>query len=519
MPLIMSFATFIFQSCIDEDEYYLEDKELVSNTFTKAGIKYAFVDNSYFAVVGYNNSIEEDCAIYSTIHYKASKYRVKEIRSYAFKDCQNLKSIFIPTYVEKFGPKAFVNCTNLSTITVDTLNAHVCAYDGILYDITKKTLLMCPTNHSSYNILNGVKYIADDAFSNCSGLTNITIPNSVTSIGKYAFSGCTGLTSVTIPNFVKSIENQAFQNCSGLTTVEYNAVNCKGVSSSSDAWFKDCPLKTMKIGSKVEFIPAYMAYGQKGIGSITIPNSVTSIGGSAFYGCSGLTSITIPSSVTSIGTNAFSNCTGLTNINIPNGVKSIGDCAFQNCLNLTQVSIPASVTSASKSVFEKCPIVNAYVDSPNFCSSVNWTHLENLEIGNSVTEIKDYAFEKFGGSLQTVKIGNSVKKIGNYAFYWTKLTSAHLGKSVETIGKYAFCPIYVSKLSLNIPNSVTTIETGAFYETHVDIKCYAINPPKATARIFNSNYNSVVHVYAKYESLYKNTSFWRWPDVTVVGDL
>jgi hypothetical protein len=69
--------------------------------------------------------------------------------------------------------------------------------------------------------------------------------------------------------------------------------------------------------------------------SITIPNSVTSIGNMAFADCTGLTSITIPNSVTSIGARAFEGCTGLTSITIPNSVTSIGSSAFRGCTNLT----------------------------------------------------------------------------------------------------------------------------------------------------------------------------------------
>ncbi|MBR2476335.1 MAG: leucine-rich repeat domain-containing protein, partial [Bacteroidaceae bacterium] len=155
----------------------------------------------------------------------------------------------------------------------------------IYYEILSETdLTVEVTYRSSYanydsgdiNIPSSVSYngeiysvtsIGMSAFSNCSGLTSITIPNSVTSIGEEAFYGCTGLTSITIGDSVTSIEDDAFRNCSGLT-------------------------------------------------SITIPNSVTSIGNSAFYNCSGLTSITIPNSVTSIGNSAFNSCSKLTEINV-----------------------------------------------------------------------------------------------------------------------------------------------------------------------------------------------------------
>lgn len=125
-------------------------------------------------------------------------------------------------------------------------------------------------------------------FSNCFGLTSITIPESVNSIAKEAFSGCSGLTSVTISENVVSIGDGVFAGCSGLT-------------------------------------------------SVTIPNSVTSIGSSAFSGCSGLTSITIPNSVTSIGDYAFKFCNSLTSVTIPNSVTNIGKEAFGGCYKLKNV--------------------------------------------------------------------------------------------------------------------------------------------------------------------------------------
>ena len=157
-----------------------------------------------------------------------------------------------------------------------------------------------------------VTSIGNYAFTNCSGLTSVTIPNSVTSIGNYAFYKCSGLTSVTIPNSVTSIGESAFGDCSGLTSVT--------------------------IPNSVTSIGNYAFYKCSGLTSVTIPNSVTSIGESAFGDCSGLTSVTIPNSVTSIGNYAFYNCSGLTSVTIPNSVTSIGDYAFYNCTSLTTVN-------------------------------------------------------------------------------------------------------------------------------------------------------------------------------------
>ena len=129
--------------------------------------------------------------------------------------------------------------------------------------------------------------------------------------------------------------------------------------------------------------------------SITIPNSVTSIGDYAFLKATALTSISIPNSVTSIGVAAFA-FTSPTSITIPNSVTTISESAFSHTTSLTSISIP-----------------------------------------NSVTSIGDYAFQ--GSGLPSITIPNSVISIGNGAFYGaTSLTSITIPNSVTSIGNNAF---------------------------------------------------------------------------------
>ena len=160
--------------------------------------------------------------------------------------------------------------------------------------------------------------------------------------------------------------------------------------------------------------------GCSGLTSVTIPNSVTSIGNYAFYNCSSLTSVTIPNSVTWIGSYAFWFCYVLTSVTIPNSVTSIGNYAFNGCTDLTSVTIPNSVTSIGESAFHYC------------------TNLTSVSIGSGVTSIGNYAFQSCH-SLTSVTIPNSVTSIGNYAFNGcTDLTTVTIGSGVTSIGNYAF---------------------------------------------------------------------------------
>ncbi len=112
-----------------------------------------------------------------------------------------------------------------------------------------------------------------------------------------------------------------------------------------------------------------------GLTSITIPSSVTSLGGGCFAYCSGLTSITIPSSVTSLGVLCFFYCSGLTSITIPSSVTSLGDFCFSECRGLTSITIPSSVTSLDKGCFEGC------------------SGLTSITIPSSVTSLGNFCFK------------------------------------------------------------------------------------------------------------------------------
>ena len=204
--------------------------------------------------------------------------------------------------------------------------------------------------------------------------------------------------------------------------------------------------------------------------SIIIPDSVTSIGDSAFEYCRSLHSVTIPDSVTNIGDSVFEDCSSLQSVNIPDSVTSIGDHAFYFCYSLQSVTIPDSVTSIGGGAFWGCK------------------YLQSVTILDSVTSIGDGAF-MFCSSLQSVTIPDSVTSIGERTFWCcSSLQSVAISDSVTSIGDEAFSGCS-SLQSVTIPDSVTSIGDRVFEDCS---SLQSVTIPDSVTSIGNSAFSNCI---------------------------
>ena len=260
---------------------------------------------------------------------------IKSIVGGAFEG-SNMVDAVLPNTIEYIGPHAFYNCGTIINSLPDSLKG-----------IGNAAFYGCEFNISTLTIPNGMTEILDSTFQNCTGWTSVIIPNSVTKIRRVAFWGCSGVHSVTIGANVDSMMIQCMP-WSSIQTVNYNAVDCKTANLGGLSIFVGSNLTSFNIGTGVQSLPDYLISSCGNLHSISLPNTVSSIGVGNFRQCGLSGTLSLPSSLTQIGSDAFAFCTRLTSIqcNATNPPTIFGGTSFFSNSHNTPLLVPCSSISA-----------------------------------------------------------------------------------------------------------------------------------------------------------------------------
>ena len=439
---------------------------------------------------------------------------------------KKLTEIEIPDSVTDIGKTAFTGCTNLERVTLPcsaVLANSTDNYNDVFYNCNKLNTLYFTKGTGSMpdyetvspfkaisgtltevSFAEGVDYIGQNTFRDCSKLETVNMPLTQPVIGKDAFKGtpyykstfdekgliisgtilCDGMYAegdVVIPDGITEISNDAFKNNKNITSIiipeSVKTVGasvfygCTGLSSLTvpcdlDLYFDDNSFYgvthltrltmtkgsgvMLSFGSKYLYTPWFRSSAV--FSTINLEEGITEIGSSAFRDLPNLTSVSIPSSVTRLGTYAFSGDSSIQSIALPDGFDYFGAAALNNCTGLKELTLPCSTRFAN--------------NANNFG---NCTNIEKITLTKGTGVMPSYKdifrltpWYISRVNLKQLVLEDGIENIGAFMFiYNSSLTDLEMPNSIKTIGASAFDHC-TSLNRLIIPKGVTEIQSSAF---------------------------------------------------------
>ena len=400
------------------DGVYYKVTSLGENIFILASLNYISIPQAVRSIGAY-------CFYGATVDTKFDlPDSLRTIGENAFLFLGGIDRITIPALVDNIGERAFSSMPDLQTLEVDSTNEHYSSFDGALYNKDRTSLLCAPAGKMGvFTIPVGVTTVGKLAFEYCK-YHEVVIPNTVTVLKDAAFWGSEYLAILHIPASVTFIDGGIFAGCKSLYNLTIDSLNQNYViidraiySSNRDTLVSHHLAKDdIVVGCKVVGANAFATTSL--LRSVEFSEGVESIQYGVFQ-MSKLRSVTLPQTLKTIGEYAFGGCHSITNMTIPNSVTELGREVFAGC-SLSSVVMSDSVKVIPYGAFRNCSVLESYIG------------------GSSVERIEDYAFNHCESMANEIVFPETLKYIGNRAFEMTGINSVVFTGIIDTIGAFNF---------------------------------------------------------------------------------
>ena len=429
------------------------------------------------SVTGIGESAFSNIVTLNSFEIKTTSKLIK-INKSAFSGCSNILDIYIPDGVNLIGVSAFADCKALRNVEF----ADECKIEEIENSAYSNCYAL-----TTINLPNTIKTIGQNTFENCTCLVKLDLPTNLETIGTSAFKGCESLNEVVIPTKITTIPDSAFMNCYMLESVKWNS-NIKTIQGSA---FFNTPYKNGYIDNPDD--PDNPI-------NVRIPNTVSSIGASAFASEGGKKPVSFEGvtlelgndaagvSLT-IGKEAFSK-SGVQKVIFGAKVVEIGDSLFSESKIEKVDFVNIKITKISDSMFEKCGSLDEVImeykndldeviaknDTINTIGDSAFLECKSLLAFNfaNILSIGNSAFEETTVFGMSIKLGTSTNvTIGDRAFYNSGILGLELGQYVIKLGATAFSGTKISTANLKYLN-ITEI-SASFFADCENLKTVQIN--------------------------------------------